>query len=40
VTGRVALHTCGAHRFRERDLRAEVERRFGRPAVALEPREA
>jgi hypothetical protein len=33
----IALHTRGPHRYRERDLRAEVERRFGRPVIALEP---
>jgi hypothetical protein len=33
----LALHTRGPHRYRERDLRAEIERRFGRRAVALEP---
>jgi hypothetical protein len=29
--------THGPHRYRERDLRAEVERRFDRPVIALEP---
>jgi hypothetical protein len=33
----LALHTHGPHRYRERDLRAEVERRFDRPVIALEP---
>jgi hypothetical protein len=34
----LALHTRGPHRYRERDLRAEVEHRFERPVIALEPR--
>jgi hypothetical protein len=33
----LALHTRGRRRYRERDLRAEVERRFRRPVVAVEP---
>jgi hypothetical protein len=33
----LAMHTAGPHRYRERDLRAEVARRFGRPVTALEP---
>jgi hypothetical protein len=36
----LALHTRGPHRYRERDLRAEVEHRFERPVIALEPRAA
>ena len=34
----LALHTRGPHRYRERDLRTEVEHRFERPVIALEPR--
>ena len=33
----LAMHTAGPHRYRERDLSAEVARRFGRPVTALEP---
>lgn len=33
----LALHRDGDRRYRERDLRAEVERRFGIPAYAIEP---
>ena len=33
----LAMHTTGQRRYRERDLRAEVERRFGRPVIAVEP---
>jgi hypothetical protein len=33
----LAMHTTGKRRYRERDLRAEVERRFGRPVIAVEP---
>jgi hypothetical protein len=32
----LALLTRGRHHYRERDLRAEVERRFERPVIALE----
>jgi hypothetical protein len=32
----LALHTHGRRRYRERDLRAEIERRFKRPVVAVE----
>ena len=33
----IAMHTTGKRRYRERDLRAEVERRFGRPVITVEP---
>jgi hypothetical protein len=36
----IALHTTGRRRYRERDLRAEIERRFRRPVVALEAEDA
>jgi hypothetical protein len=36
----LALHTHGRRRYGERHLRAEVERRFRRPTVELEPRHA
>jgi predicted TIM-barrel enzyme len=33
----IAMHTTGKRRYRERELRAEVERRFGRPVITVEP---
>jgi hypothetical protein len=33
----LSVHASGPHRYRERGLRAEVERRFDRPVIALEP---
>jgi nucleotide-binding universal stress UspA family protein len=36
----IAMHTDGKRRYRERDLRAEVERRFGRPVIAVDPARA
>ena len=33
----IAMHTTGKRRYRERELRAEAERRFGRPVITLEP---
>jgi hypothetical protein len=33
----IAMHSGGERRFRERDLRAEVERRFGVPTYAIDP---
>jgi hypothetical protein len=36
----LALHTHGQHRYGERHLRAEVEQRFQRPTIELEPQHA
>ena len=36
----LALRTHGSRRYGERDLRAEVEQRFRRPAIELEPPDA
>jgi hypothetical protein len=33
----IAMHAAGRRRYREGDLTAEVERRFGIPAAAIEP---
>jgi hypothetical protein len=33
----IAMHAAGRRRYREGDLRADVERRFGIPAAAIDP---